>query len=662
MTTPALITETASAPILVVEATHGPGRKRWLEEYVTKVSGPLARTSTVSCDFDLGGPWAGVNALVSEILPEIQQRMPGLLEKHAFELVHVVPRLREALTVKNPTLTDLAADDEKVRNYAADRAYRIVHGIIDLFDSWKTLSCAEIPWTIGCDAYDLGGPLTQYFFKELLRRRGKQLHIQLIATVGCGQGNEVRSAFKGPLPAKATFMDLPDEPEPTMSPEVAFQKAKELTIQVGDNRIEKQVHLPELIRLWSLAGRPDVVLVWRYFGLAFYSKLGLYADSLRYGEGLLDLIEKYDPNNASLRWWVIIKLLNAYTGLANVDAALALAEAALKETERIPLAWGIHLYYMAAMLYARFKQPRDFAMGEKLLDRGLEVIQQADISEEERHFRTVFNRNGVAMIRTFQGRFQDAIEFCIAGFKELDTYLSVDKHHLHRSILLYNIAQVYVAIDSYPEAVQYFSSAMAMDPNYSEYYNERGNIFLRTGRPQEAHADYLKAIELSPPYFEVFTNLGQCYRRMGMMEEAIRAYSRSLDLEPDQALALLGRGKANEELGHIDLAIADYTAAVDLDPSQWDAFASRAVMYYEKREMEKALADLNQAVGLNPKMVDLYQNRAFIFTELGRPDMAASDLQAALLLNPPSEEAASLAELLKNAEAAIVDQPHSKSA
>lgn len=662
MTTPALITETASAPILIVEAVPGPGRKRWLAEYVKQASEPAARISTVSCDFDLGGPWAGVNGLLSEILPDIQQHMPGLLGKHAFEVVHVVPRLRETLIVQNPTLTDLASDDEKVRNYAADRAYRIVHGIIDMLDSWKTLSCPETPWIIGCDAYDLGGPLTQYFFKELMRRRGNQLRIQLIATVKTGQGNEAISLFNGSLPAKVILAEVPNDPEPAMSPEEAFRKASELTLQVGENRIEKQVHLPELIRLWTLANRPDGVLIWRYFGLAFYSKLGLYADSLRYGEGLLELVEKYDPTNARLRWWIIIKLLNAYTGLANVEAALALSEAALKETGNLPLSWGIHLYYMAAMLHARFKQPRDLVMGEKLLDRGLEVIQQSDISEQERHFRTVFNRNGVAMIRTFQGRFQDAIDLCTSGFKELDAYLSVDKHHLHRSILLYNIAQVYVAIDSYPEAVEYFTAAMAMDPNYSEYYNERGSIFLRTGRLQEAHADYLKAIELSPPYFEVFTNLGQCYRRMGMMEEAIRAYTRSLDLEPNQALALLGRGKANEELGRTDSAIADYTAAIELDPAQWDAFASRAVMHYEKRELEKALSDFDHAIDLNPKMVDLYQNRAFIFTEMGRPDMAASDLRAALLLNPPPEDSATLTELLKTAEASFIEQAHSKSA
>ncbi|MGZ7072624.1 MAG: tetratricopeptide repeat protein, partial [Candidatus Angelobacter sp.] len=645
----------------IIEATGGPARERWLEEHI-KLAEQGARAFAVSCDFELGGPWAGVNALISEVLAQVEQQRPDLITKHSFELVHVLPRLRRTLTVGNPTLTDLAADDEKVRNYAADRAFRIVHGLIDMLDSWKRSSCPDVPWVIGCDAYDLGGPLVKYFFKELMRRRGDQMCIRLVAAVGRGRGNEVHSELGAALPAVITFADVPDEPQAIIDPTVALQKATELAERVGDDRIEMQVHLPELIKLWGLAHRPDRVLRCRYFGLAFNSKLGLYADSLRYGEGLLDLVAEHEPNNATLRWWIIIKLLNAYTGMGDVDSALALSEAALKEAEHVPLAWSIHLYYMAAMLFARFKQPRDLAKGEDLLDRGLEVIRQADITEDERHFRTVFNRNGVAMIRSFQSRFQEAIELCHAGLDELNSYLSIDKHRLHRSILLYNIAQVYVATSSYAEAIRYFSAAMEMDPNYSEYYNERGNIFLRIGNIEEALADYLKAIELSPPYFEVFTNLGQCYRRMGRMEEAVHAYSRALDLQPSQPLALLGRAKAHEELGRLDAAISDYTNALALDPNQWDAFASRGVMYYEKGEIHKALADFNSAIELNPDMIDLHRNRAVVLADLGRHQAAVLDLHTALLLNPPEEDRVALGELLKTSEAAVAGQAARKGA
>jgi len=117
------------------------------------------------------------------------------------------------------------------------------------------------------------------------------------------------------------------------------------------------------------------------------------------------------------------------------------------------------------------------------------------------------------MIRNFQRRPEEAIELCRSGFAYLNENLDANEHRLHRSILLYNIAQVYAATGAHEEALEYYAGTIEMDPNYSEYYNDRANVLLQMDRLEEAKADYLQAIELSPPYFEVFTNLGQCYRR-----------------------------------------------------------------------------------------------------------------------------------------------------
>jgi tetratricopeptide (TPR) repeat protein len=311
----------------------------------------------------------------------------------------------------------------------------------------------------------------------------------------------------------------------------------------------------------------------------------------------------------------------------------------LAEEEGLKLAehdadWKIQLFYLMAMFYARFQKPRNLAKGEEYLRRSLAAIEQANLPEGELHFNVVFNHNGLAMIRNFQGRHQEAIDLCRDGIERLNAHLGSEQHRLHRSILIYNIAQVYAATGSYAEAIEYYAAAISMDPNYSEYYNERGNIFLHLGRLEEARADYINAIELSPPYFEVFTNLGQCFRRLGAMEEAIQSYTRALDLQPDQILALLGRAKAHEELGHVDAAIADYTAALNYDATQWEAIASRGVMHYEAGDLEASLADFNRAIDLNPNQADLYQNRATVLADLGRYRDAATDIQAALAFNP----------------------------
>src|SRR5215470_4948269 len=116
-TTRSLAPEYKSLParITIVEASAGPARRRWLENYAKEME-PGAQRFVVACAFDSGGPWAGVNELFSALVPKLKMQRPDLMERHALELIYVLPRLRRSLTVRNPSLTDLAPREEKTRN------------------------------------------------------------------------------------------------------------------------------------------------------------------------------------------------------------------------------------------------------------------------------------------------------------------------------------------------------------------------------------------------------------------------------------------------------------------------------------------------------------------------------------------------------------------
>lgn len=608
-----------SVNMQIIEAAAGNARRQWLKNRVEEAALPGSRTWVLGCDFNQGGPWAGIKDLFAGLLPEIQEKNAALLEQHALELIYVLPHLRRSLPLRNPTLTDLSPREERIRNYAPDRAFRIVHGLIDLLDRWKTGSGEEAPWIIACDSYNQSGAMAARFFRELMRRRAEPLKIRLLLAVDPGSAASVRASFPAGLTAEITMVNLPAGLPAPVSRETAEQLAVELEQRIGDDLIEKQIALPELIRLWHLAGRNDRVLQYRCFALEIYNAQGLYGDAFRYGQGLVEMSGECARENKELRWRSMILLLHCYAAMQQAQAGLELAEgeaARWVEQER-PL-WRAQLCHWTAIYYARYAKPRDLAKAETYLNRSLAWIEQDGLlSPGDLHFNFVFNQNGLALVRNFQGRYAEAIELCRSGITQLNTYLHPEKHRLQRSVLTYNIAQVYVALGAHEEAIRYYTEAMEMDPNYSEYYNERGNVFLRLGRLEEARSDYLKAIELSPPYFEVFTNLGQCCRGMGRMEAAIEAYSRALDLEPGQVLALLGRAKANEELGQAQQAMADYTAALARDGKPWEALASRGVLHYEAGNLPAALEDFDRAIALNPGDGDLRENRAMVVAELG---------------------------------------------
>lgn len=608
---------------------------------------PGSRLFTLRCDFEEGGPWAGMRDLFREVLPEPGSGDADLLVKHDYELVHVLPDLKPTLGVRNPNLTDLASSEERVRNYPADRAVRIVHGMIELLIELKErtettarATCATCAtWILLCVDYDRAGHITQVFFRELMRRAGARLHLLLVPMISGSQDAGFAPEVCQELPFAISAPAKAPEPDKAEAGELA----RALEAQVGDDTLISSGKVADLIRLWTLAERPDKAFQWRFKALSVFNILGLYADSLRYGEPARTQSKTIEHLPAGVRWGLFFKLFMAYLGLNDAEAALRLAEDDIGmdcEGAGEAAVLRIGFCYMMAMLHARYLPARDFAAGERYLELGVTYLSQASLPERDHYFMLAFNRNGLAMIRSFQGYHQEALSLCRDAWQMLDEHLDHRQHRLHRSVLLYNMAQVYNQIGAFDLAIEQYSAAIELDPNYSEYYNDRGNLLLKLGRFEEADRDYHRAIALGPPYFEVWSNLGQCYRMLGRMEEALAAYDRSLDLNPDQPMAWVVRAQALQALERIDAAIDSYSRALSFQPTPWPAFAGRAVLLYEQGRLQECLADLDCAVALAPDEPELYQNRAVANDDLGRRQAASSDLRKYLELQPDAADRA----------------------
>lgn len=624
--------------VLVLEAPCGRSRRALLGEIPARLESAKGQAWSVSCDFHEGGLWAGINDVFRSMSSAFLARRPDLVQKHDYELVHVLPELRRSIVVRNPTLTDTASFHEKVRNYPADRAFRIVQGLIDFLDEWKASSASGERWVLACDGFDAISHIGRRFFRELMRRRGAALQMTLVIAVEPGQGESAAAHFRPSLLGPRYRLDLPREESRRLDPEEAARRALELEARLGSDRIEIERHLPELIRLWEQAGNAEMLLRPRLWGLELYNTTGFYEDALVYGEGALAAIRRHpfgDPKE--MEWSVFIKLFMSLVGLRRSAEADALITGEMVGRD-LDAEKRAKLCYLLAMLHARYFPERDLARGEEYLEEGLRHLAQSSLTGGEREFQYVFNRNGLAMIRTFQRRFDEALETCLAGFVHLEKHLGDDRYRLHRSVLLYNMAQVYTAIGSYDQAIVHYSRAIEMDPNYSEYYNERGSAHLKLGDLAAALADYQVAIELSPPYHEVFMNLGHCCRLMGRWRDAVAAYDRSLDLEPDQSEALLVRAQALEALGEVERAFEDYCEVLRLQPDDWRASASRAVLHYEAGRHAESRADLDRAIGLVPGCAELYRNRGVVLTDLGEMERALDDFTNYLEMEPQAED------------------------
>jgi tetratricopeptide (TPR) repeat protein len=620
--------------VILLEAEPGQSRRLRLQQCLHQAQASGASTWLLSCDRDQGGLWAGLKDLLNDLIPKIQAEAPDLLIKHDYELVSVLPALQRTISVRNPTLTDTVRAHEQVRNYPADRTFRIVHGLIDLLAAWHQRD-PHSAWIIACDRFDRAGALVRRFFVELMRRRGQQLHLTLLIATD-PMKSDVVSQFDAKYLGQCIRLNLPADPTTSVCQQEMRRLTEELEQQVGEDAIELEIYLPQLIRYCLLSNQPEKALSYQIQACIIYTRRGFYEDGLVYGEAALAQLLRYCPEDMQKRCIIYAKLYGCYTALGRPLQALQVMEETMAKADNPDqLFRGC---YMIAMLYARFLLDRDLTKAEAYLERGLQELTRTDLPKHLKLFHTAFNRNGLALLRHRQGRSHEAVEICQFCFEQLNAHLKPNEHLLHRSVLLYNIAQVYTAIGSHEEAISYLTNAMAMDPNYSEYYNDRGNLYFKLGRFQDALQDYLKAIELSPPYWEVWSNLGQCYRHLSKITEALNAFSTAIDLDPNQFSALLARAEVFEMLEQPDAALADYNAALAMEANQPLALANRAILHYDAGCYEEALADLERAIALSPETADLYQNRAVALSSLGRFQEAARDLKTYLQLCPFAED------------------------
>lgn len=584
------------------------------------------------------GVWSGVSDLIEDWARWAETAAPEILKRHRYELESVSPDRRVGPVPAARSLAETVASDERIRVLPSDRAHRIAQGLIDfLLEAARLRDVHEI--ALGCDGYDQSSRLARFFFSELLRRRG-DLRLVLVLSAEPAGAPRIFQTWSGEPIREVLQPPLARDPEPDLSPDQAFARASQTAEALSRDPSRAELVACQLIEDWRHCGETQRAFRAQVNTLALYNQNGFYQDALEIVDDLAAHLDDIAGADEAARLSLLVQFYLTLVAAGQPTRALSLLEQ--QGAPRIHEArFSARVHYMLAMLHVRFLPQRDAAAAERHLLLSIEQATQSEAPEEERQFGLAFALNGLALVRLRQGRPAEALELCQDSLERIENHFSQGRHTLFRSVLIYNIAQVHAGMQSFEKALAHYTAAIALDPNYSEYYNERGSLLLRLGRHEEAAADYRRALSLSPPSAETFTNLGQCYRLMGDNVQAVEAYTRAIDLGSDQILPRVGRAQTLRALGRLDEACQDYGAALRTDPAQPLVWANRAAIHYASGRPGESLADLNEAIRQAPGVPDLYRNRALALAALGLSHEAARDEQTALRLTAGTERAAS---------------------
>jgi tetratricopeptide (TPR) repeat protein len=127
---------------------------------------------------------------------------------------------------------------------------------------------------------------------------------------------------------------------------------------------------------------------------------------------------------------------------------------------------------------------------------------------------------------------------CIAVF----SFADVVRRASPSALSYYRQGRTAFGARDYETALEHFTHAIELDPDYAEAYIQRGYVNWYLEKDEQALADYNLALELTPTDTAIYELRGRVYHRLGEYERALADLTHAIGLDPTFASAYLTRG------------------------------------------------------------------------------------------------------------------------
>jgi len=185
---------------------------------------------------------------------------------------------------------------------------------------------------------------------------------------------------------------------------------------------------------------------------------------------------------------------------------------------------------------------------------------------------------------------------------------------------------------NYNDAIDAYSKAIELNPNYADAYLFRGFAFSVLLKYGEAIKDFDKAIKLNPKDEWAYNNRGQSNWYLGNYNQAMKDFSKAIEFNPKDEILYNLRGITYDKLGKYNQAIKDFNKSIDLNPQNAMSYFSRGVAYANLGNYQKALRDYDRAIELTPKFGMANYNRGIAYEHLGYHQKSINEIKIAARL------------------------------
>jgi tetratricopeptide (TPR) repeat protein len=199
-----------------------------------------------------------------------------------------------------------------------------------------------------------------------------------------------------------------------------------------------------------------------------------------------------------------------------------------------------------------------------------------------------------------------------------------------------NNNDVYLSTRNYQPTPADAAAMAASTPTSYDEYLRRGNLYLDSGKYDEAIADFTGALKLQPGDRWALADRALSYIWKRQFDQAEKDLAAASSQDPDSSLNLRARGLMAELKGDCAKAVDFYSRALAKQADNSFTLAHRAACLMSLNRYDDALAGTAEALKQSPTLIDLRVLRANIFMRQGKRDLVAGEAEAMIRDNPQS--------------------------
>jgi tetratricopeptide (TPR) repeat protein len=198
----------------------------------------------------------------------------------------------------------------------------------------------------------------------------------------------------------------------------------------------------------------------------------------------------------------------------------------------------------------------------------------------------------------------------------------------------YNLGIVLSEQREAEQAIDHYSRAIALRPDYAEAHYNLGRLLVEKGQLDDAIAHYERAAAINPADAEAQNNLGVTLFGSGRADDAIAHYQKALEIRPEYAEASCNLANALIAKGDFDSAITQYTACLAAIPEHEEAQYNLASALLHKGRTDEAIIQYQKVLQMHPENADAHANLGSASLAKGRVRDAIAEYTKALQISP----------------------------